>query len=51
MSGPLAGVALLLVVIEVFSVMAYNVSLQTREIGVHMALGAQQRQILQMILK
>jgi len=51
LSGPLAGIALLLVVIGVFSVMAYTVSLQTREIGVRMALGAQQRQILQMVLK
>jgi putative ABC transport system permease protein len=51
LSGPLAGIALLLVVIGVFSVMAYTVSLQTREIGVRMALGAQQRQILRMVLK
>ncbi len=51
LSGPLAGIALLLVVIGVFSVMAYTVSLQTREIGVRMALGAQERQILQMVLK
>jgi putative ABC transport system permease protein len=51
LSGPLAAIALLLVVTGVFSVMAYTVSLQTREIGVRMALGAQQRQILQMILK
>ncbi len=50
LSGPLAGIALLLVVIGVFSVMAYTVSLQTREIGVRMALGAQQRRILQMVL-
>jgi len=48
--APLAAVALLLVVIGVFSVMAYNVSLQTHEIGVRMALGAQQRNILKMIL-
>lgn len=51
LSGPLAAIALLLVVTGVFSVMAYSVSLQTREIGVRMALGAQQRQILEMILK
>jgi putative ABC transport system permease protein len=47
---PLASIALLLVVIGVFSVMAYNVSLQTQEIGIRMALGAQQSSILQMIL-
>jgi putative ABC transport system permease protein len=51
LSGPLAGIALLLVLIGVFSVMAYTVSLQTREIGVRMALGAQQRQILRMVLR
>jgi putative ABC transport system permease protein len=47
---PLAGIALLLVVIGIFSVMAYSVSLQTREIGIRMALGAQQGSILKMIL-
>jgi putative ABC transport system permease protein len=51
LSGPLAGIALLLAVIGVFSVMAYTVSLQTREIGVRMALGAQQRQIFRMVLQ
>jgi putative ABC transport system permease protein len=51
LSGPLAGIALVLVVIGVFSVMAYTVSLQTREIGVRMALGAQQREILKMVLR
>jgi ABC-type antimicrobial peptide transport system permease subunit len=51
LSGPLAGIALILVVIGVFSVMAYTVSLRTREIGVRMALGAQQREILKMLLR
>jgi len=48
-SGPLAGIALLLVMIGVFSVMAYTVSLQTQEFGVRMAVGAQPRQILAMV--
>jgi putative ABC transport system permease protein len=42
---------LLLVVIGVFSVMAYTVSLQTHEIGIRMAMGAQRSDVLRMVLK
>jgi putative ABC transport system permease protein len=49
-STPLAGIGLLLVVIGIFSVMAYTVSLQTHEIGIRIALGGQQSIILKMIL-
>jgi putative ABC transport system permease protein len=48
--GAFAGTGLLLTVIGIFSVMAYTVSLQTHEIGIRMALGAQQTSILKMIL-
>jgi putative ABC transport system permease protein len=50
MFGPLASIALLLVIAGVFSVTAYTVSLQTHEIGIRMALGAQQDNILRMVL-
>jgi putative ABC transport system permease protein len=50
MFAPLGSIALLLVVAGVFSVMAYTVSLQTHEIGIRMALGAQQGNVLRMVL-
>jgi len=49
--GAFAGIGLLLAVIGVFSVMAYTVSLQTHEIGIRMALGAQKGNILTMVLR
>jgi putative ABC transport system permease protein len=48
--GAFAGIGLALVAVGVFSVMAYTVSLQTHEIGVRVALGAQDAHILRMVL-
>jgi putative ABC transport system permease protein len=49
--GAFAAIGLLLVTMGVFSVMAYTVSLQTHDIGVRMALGAQPERILSMVLR
>jgi putative ABC transport system permease protein len=48
--GAFAGIGLVLVVVGVFSVMAYVVSLRTQEIGIRMALGAQPGNIVRMLL-
>jgi predicted permease len=51
MLNAFAGVGLLLAILGVFSVMAHTVSLQTHEIGIRMALGAQQADISRMVLR
>ncbi len=48
--GIFAGIGLFLSAIGVFSVMSYTVSLQTHDIGIHMALGAQPDGVLRMVL-
>jgi len=48
--GVFAGIGLALVLIGIFSVMACTVALQTHEIGVRMALGAQHGNVLKMVL-
>ena len=48
--GSFASIGLLLVIIGISSVMVYTVTLRTHEIGIRIALGAQQRNILRLVL-
>jgi len=46
-----AGIALFLALVGLYGLMAYSVSLRTREVGIRMALGAQRTDVMLIVLK
>ena len=49
--GAMGTMALILAVVGLYGLMAYTVSLRTREIGIRMAVGADRQQVVEMVLR